>query len=157
MKLGSAVALAIAAVPAVGAAQDERQAPPEVRQQATAMVQKYDAALSGGDWSALSSLYVPGALVLTPFGKLEDGSRDSHIADKLHTVGFHETSRVEDVEPVFGGQGLLVTAAYTATFSPERKIPASQGYDFFVLERVGGDWKIRANSVSRLVHASQGK
>jgi acetolactate synthase-1/2/3 large subunit len=56
-------------------------------------MQKYDQALSNGDHAALSSFYMPGALVITPFGKLEDGKTDFHVADQLHGMGGRETSQ----------------------------------------------------------------
>jgi ketosteroid isomerase-like protein len=148
----SAVSLATTAL-----AQQRSQVDTQTLQQVDALIQKLDQALSNGDRAALSSLYVPSALVITPYGKLEDGKTDSHVADHLHGMGWRETSQVEDVQPVFDGQGLLVTAAYTGTFAPDQKIPRAHGYYLFVLEKTGDEWKIRANSASRLVPSAPPK
>jgi uncharacterized protein (TIGR02246 family) len=148
----SAVSLATTAL-----AQQSSQVDTQTRQQVDALVQRLDQALSNGDHAALSSVYMPGALVITPFGKLEDGKTDFHAANQLHGMGGRETSQVEDVQPVFEGQGLLVTAAYTLTFAPDRNIPTAHGYYLFVLEKTGDEWKIRANSSSRLVPSASPK
>ena len=144
----AAIGLLVAATTAL--AQQRSQVDTQTLQKVDALVQKLDQALSNGDRAALSNLYLPGALVITPFGKLKDGT-DSHVADHLHGMGWRETSQVEDVQPVFDGQGLLVTAAYTGTFAPDQKIPTAHGYYLFVLEKTGDEWKIRANSASRLI------
>jgi len=153
MAVGLAILVAIGPLVATttALAQQRSQVDTQTLQQVDALVQKYDQALSNGDMSTLGSLYLPGALVITPFGKLEDGKTDFHIANRSHGIGFRETSQVEDVQPVFDGQGLLVTAAYTVTFAPDQKIPTGHGYDLFVLEKTGEEWKIRSNAASRLL------
>jgi ketosteroid isomerase-like protein len=157
--MGRILAIAVTSVSLATAAlaQQRSQVDTQTLQQVDALVQKYDQALSDGDRAALSSLYVPGVLVITPLGKVEDGKTDFHIVDHLHGMGFGESSQVEDVQPVFDGQGLLVTAAYTVTFAPDRKIPTVHGYDLFVLEKTGDEWKIRAISASRLVPSAPPK
>jgi ketosteroid isomerase-like protein len=152
-----AIALSAVSLATTALAQQSSQVDTQTRQQVDALVQKLDQALSNGDRAALSSLYAPGALVITPYGKLEDGKTDTHVADDLHGMGFRETSQVEDVQPVFDGQGLLVTAAYTGTFAPDQKIPTAHGYYLFVLQKTGDEWKIRANSASRLIPSAPPK
>ena len=152
-----AIAVSTVSLATTALAQQSSQVDTQTRQQTDAFVQKFDQALSNGDHAALGSFYMPGALVITPFGKLEDGKTDFHVADQLHGMGGRETSQVEDVQPVFNGQGLLVTAAYTLTFAPDRNIPTAHGYYLFVLEKTGDEWKIRASSASRLVPSAPPK
>ena len=151
MGRGLAIIVFVLSVASAALAQQAAQVDAQTRQQVDAFVQRYNRALSDSDWATLSSLYVPGALVVTPLGKLQDGKTDSHIADHLHKMGFKETSQVEDVQPVFGGQGLLVIAGYTVTFAADRNIPPSHGYDLFLLKKAGNEWKMRANSATNLV------
>jgi ketosteroid isomerase-like protein len=157
--MGRILAIAVSAVSlaTTALAQQSSQVDSQTLQQTNAFVQKFDQALSNGDHAALSSFYMPGALVITPFGKLKDAKTDFHAADRLHSMGGRETSQVEDVQPVFNGQGLLVTAAYTLTFAPDRNIPTAHGYYLFVLEKTGDEWKIRASSASRLVPSAPPK
>ena len=152
-----AIAVSTVSLATTALAQQSSQVDTQTLQQTAAFVQKFDQALSNGDHAALSSFYMPGALVITPFGKLEDAKTDFHVADQLHEMGGRETSRVEDVQPVFNGQGLLVTAAYTLTFAPDRNIPTAHGYYLFVLEKTGDEWKIRASSASRLAPSAPPK
>ncbi len=114
---------------------------------------RYTDALSKGDAATLGALYTPNAIDINPLGKLDDASKQFQIAEKVHSMGLVETAKVENAEPIFGGQGLLVVAAYTSTFTKNPKIPPGRGYLMFVLERVSDSWKIRAMATSSLAPA----
>ena len=54
----------------------------------------------------------------------------------MHKLGLILTAKVDDVEPIFGGQGAIVTAPYTGTFT-DPSIPPGRGNMLLVLERAG--------------------
>jgi hypothetical protein len=85
-------------------------------------------------------------------GKIRNvGTQMRESTEKVHKLGLTMAMKVDDVEPVFGGQGLLVTASYKINFTKAPNIPPGQGNTLFVLERAGENWKIRAIAASRLI------
>ena len=63
--------------------------------------------------------------------------------EPVHKRGLTLTPKVDDVEPLFGGQGVVATAPYTGVFTNDPGSPHVQGNLLFVLEHVGDGWKIR--------------
>ena len=128
-----------------------QQISPTGRQQAEAVLTQYASAVTNGDAAALDALYAPNAIDISPFGKLEDASPRAQHSEKTKEMGLvFQVGKIEDAEPIFDGQGILVTAGYTANFTNEPKIPPGRGYLLAVLERSGQNWKIRAVSTTRL-------
>jgi ketosteroid isomerase-like protein len=129
-------------------AQQTSVADSQTRQQAEAVLKQYTDAVNNGDAAALGAVYTPNALDINPLGILKDPG--AHFDEKAHKLGLILTAKVDDVEPIFGGQGAIVTAPYTSTFT-DPAIPPGRGNMLLVLERAGESWKIRAISASRLL------
>ena len=77
------------------------------------------------------------------------------VLETDHQRGLAVTAKVEDVELLFGGQGVVASASYSATYSNPRMQQQVQGSFLFVLERGGDGWKIRAASATRLQPAGR--
>lgn len=148
--------LAIAfAVPAF--AQQSNVVEPLARQQAEAIVLQYLTAVNQGDAQAVAALYTPDAIDINPFGKFQAPSTQSQeLTERVHKMGLTLSAKVDDVEPLFGGQGAIVTAPYTSTFT-NPAIPPGRGNMLFVLEHIGDSWKIRAITASRSLPAAPPK
>jgi ketosteroid isomerase-like protein len=127
-------------------------------QQAESIVTQYADALNKGDGEALAATYAPDAIDISPLGKVRNvGTQVHDTAEKVHKMGLTYAIKVDDVEPVFGGHGLMVTTSYKINFSNAPSIPPGQGNILFVLERAGDSWKIRAVVASRLAAAAPAK
>ncbi len=131
-------------------AQQTSVADSQTRQQAEAVLKQYTDAVNNGDTAALGAVFAPNALDINPFGIVKDPDTHFEVTEKVHKLGLILTAKVDDVEPIFGGQGAIVTAPYTGTFT-DPSIPPGRGNMLLVLERAGERWKIRAISASRLL------
>jgi ketosteroid isomerase-like protein len=138
-------------------AQQTKMTDPQSLQQAESIVTQYADALNRGDGEALAATYAPDAIDISPVGKVRNvGTQVHDAAEKVHKMGLTYAIKVDDVEPVFGGQGLMVTTSYKINFT-NAPIPPGQGNILFVLERAGESWKIRAVVASRLAASAQAK
>ena len=123
----------------------------QTRQKAEALVMQYVDALNKGDGRAYGALYAPNPIDINPFGKYRmTGMQAQEAVEMPHKLGLTLSAKVDDVESLFGGQGVVVTAPYTATFSNNPATPQVRGNMLFLLERAGTDWKIRIQTASRL-------
>lgn len=103
---------------------------------------KYTEYLNAGNSEQLHSLYAPNALDINPGGKLKNVTAEfAQAASKSHERGLRIEASVDDVQSIFGGQGALVTANYTASFG-NPSIPPGKGIILMVLEKSGAEWKI---------------
>jgi hypothetical protein len=121
-------------------------------QEVEGIVARLAETLSRGDGQGYQALYATNAIDVSAFGK----STGQQIGDleAVHKMGLTFTAKVDDVEPIFGGQGVVIIAPYTATFTNNPATHQVQGNMTLVLERVGGGWKIRISTFSRLASAA---
>lgn len=145
----TASVLAIAfAVPAFG--QQTNTVDQQTRQQVEAIVMKYMDAINTGDGQALTALYGSNPISITPGGKATTVAQIQNEIETVHKRGLTLTAQVDDVGPLFSGQGVVATAPYTGTFAKDPGSPHVQGNFLFVLEHAGDGWKIRIFTASRL-------
>lgn len=155
MRYGAIVALMLAisfAGPAF--AQQTNVADQKMRQEVEAVVTQYVDAINKGDAQSLAALFGPNAVDITPYGKYTQAA--GQIEDSLevpHKLGLTLAAKVDDIEPLFGGQGAVATAPYTGTLSNNPGTSQVRGNLLFVLERAGIGWKVRIATASRLVPA----
>jgi ketosteroid isomerase-like protein len=139
-------------------AQQANVADQAMRQQAEAIVNKYVDALNKGDTQAYSDLFAPNAIDINPFGKHKKTGKDfGDTLDMTRKLGLTLHAKVDDVEPLSGGQGAFVVASYTGSYSNYPVAPNVAGNLLFVLERSGDAWKVRVQSASRLAPAAMMK
>jgi hypothetical protein len=100
-------------------------------------------------------LYATNAIDISAFGK-STGQQIGDLED-ARKMGLTFSAKVDDVEPIFGGQGVMITAPYTATFTNNPATRQVQGNLMLVLERDGGGLKIRISTFSRLATAAPPK
>jgi hypothetical protein len=124
----------------------------QTRQQAEGIVARLAETLSKGDQEGYRSLYASNAIDISAFGKAT-GQQIGDLED-VHKMGLTFIAKVDDVEPIFGGQGVVITAPYTATFTNNPATRQVQGISTLVLERDGGGWKIRIATFTRLAAAA---
>jgi ketosteroid isomerase-like protein len=108
--------------------------------------------LSKADGQGNQALYATNAIEISAFGK-STGQQIGDLED-ARKMGLAFTAKVDDIEPIFGGQGVVATAPYTATFTNNPATRQVQGNLTLVLERDGGGWKIRIATFSRLASAA---
>ena len=125
----------------------------QTRQQVETIVANYVDAINKGDGQAVASLFAPSPINITPNGKTTSGAQIQSGIEAVHKRGLTITAKVDQVEPLFGGQGLAATAPYQGTFSNDPGNPQIQGNFMFVLEHSGDSWKVRIFTASRLVTA----
>jgi ketosteroid isomerase-like protein len=139
-------------------AQQTNGADQPTRQQAEAIVNKYVDAVNKGDTQAYSDLFAPDAIDINPFGKHKKTAKDfGATLDMTRKLGLTLHAKVEDVEPLLGGQGAFAIASYTGSYSNYPVAPNVSGNFLFVLERIGDAWKIRVQSAARLAPAAMMK
>ncbi len=141
----------VLAVPA--SAQQTGAVDQQTRQQVEALVMKWTDAVNKGDGQALAALFGLNLINITPNGKSTTAAQIQNDIEPVHKRGLTLTPKVDDVEPLFGGQGVVATAPYTAVFTNDPGSPHVQGNLLFVLEHAGDGWKIRILTASRLVSA----
>ncbi len=149
--------LPITAVLALGvampaSAQQTNTADKSTRQEAEGIVARLAETLSKGDGPGYQALFATNAINISAFGK----STGQQIGDleNARKMGATLTAKVDDVEPIFGGQGVVTTAPYTATFTNNPATHQVRGNLTLGLERDGGGWKIRIATFSRLASAA---
>jgi hypothetical protein len=124
----------------------------QTRQQVEGIVAKLAETLSKADGQGNQALYATNAIEISAFGK-STGQQIGDLED-ARKMGLAFTAKVDDIEPIFGGQGVVTTAPYTATFTNNPATHQVQGNLMLVLERDGGGWKIRIATFSRLASAA---
>ena len=127
----------------------------QLRSKAETIVMQYVDAVNKGDGRALAALFAPDATNITPYGKRRmtgamTEAEGQEAVDLPHRLGLSLSAKPDDFESLFGGQALLVTAPYTATFTNNPATPQVRGNVMFLLERMGDNWKIRVHTASRL-------
>jgi len=125
----------------------------QTRQQVEAIVANYVGAVNKGDGQTVAALYAANFISITPNGKRTAGAKVQDEIEGVHKRGLALTAKVDEVEPLFDGQGLVATAPYEGTFTNDPGTPHIQGNFMFVLEHAGNSWKIRIFTASRLVPA----
>lgn len=121
----------------------------QTRQQVEAIVAQYVDALNKGDGKAMTALYGANPIDITPLGKSTSSAQIEQETQTVHGRGLSLDAKADDIEPLAGGQVVVVTAPYNGTYSNNPATPKVQGNLMFVCEREGGGWKIRALSASR--------
>jgi ketosteroid isomerase-like protein len=134
-------------------AQPTNTVDPQTRQQVEAIVANYVGAVNKGDGQTLAALYAANFISITPNSKRTTGAEVQDEIAGVHKRGLALSAKVDDVEPLFGGQGLVATAPYEGTFANDPGTPHVRGNFLFVLERAGDSWKVRIFTASRLVPA----
>jgi Domain of unknown function (DUF4440) len=138
------------AIPAF--AQQTNAVDQQTRQQVEGIVAKLAETLSKADGQGNQALYATNAIEISAFGK-STGQQIGDLED-ARKMGLAFTAKVDDIEPIFGGQGVVATAPYTATFTNNPATRQVQGNLTLVLERDGGGWKIRIATFTRLASAA---
>ena len=152
--------LLIMAVLAVGFAipaftQQTNTVDQQTRQQVEGIVARLAEALSKADGQGYQALYATNAIAISAFGK-STGQQIGDLED-ARKMGLTFSANVDDVQPIFGGQGVMTTAPFTATFTNNPATRQVQGNLMLVLERDGGGLKIRISTFSRLATAAPPK
>ena len=144
--------LAIAlAVPAF--AQQMNTVDQQTRQQVEAIVGQFIDALNKGDGRAIAAMYGPNPMAITPYGKSTSGEQIQTGIEAVHKRGLNLAAKIDNIEPLFGGQGVAVTAPYQGMFSNDPGSPHVEGNLLLVFAHVGDSWKIQISTASRLVPA----
>jgi Domain of unknown function (DUF4440) len=121
----------------------------QTRQQLEGIVVRLAETLSKGDGQGYQALYATNAIEISALKGKSTGQQIGDLED-ARKVGLTFTATVDDIEPIFGGQGLVIIAPYAATFTTNPAARPVQGISTLVLERDGGGWKIRIATFSRL-------
>jgi hypothetical protein len=119
------------------------------RQQVEAMVMKFVDVTNKGDGQAGAAMYGPNPINITANGKSTTAAQIQSGIEAVHKRGLTLSAKVDDVAPLFGGQGVVATAPYTGVFANDPGSPHIQGNFLFVLEHAGDGWKIRIFTASR--------
>src|SRR5262249_50238804 len=111
---------------------------------------QYVDALNKGDGKAWVALFGPNPINIGPSGKTVGAEQLRSVLETNHQKGLAVTAKVEDVELLFGGQGVLAIGSYSVTYKAPQMIRQQvQGNFLFLLERSGDGWKIHASSATR--------
>lgn len=124
----------------------------QMRQQVISIVAQYVDALNKGDGQTWVALFGPNPINIGPSGKLTTADQLLGAMETYRQVGLAITATVENVELLFGGQGIVATASYSGTYN-DPSMQQIQGNFLFVLEHAGNGWKIHASSSSRSLPA----
>jgi Domain of unknown function (DUF4440) len=149
--------LLITAVLALGLAMpaSAQQANPvdkQTLQEVEGIVARLAETINKGDGPGYQALFATNAIYIDAFGK-STGQQIGNL-ENARKMGVTLTAKADDIEPIFGGQGVVTTAPYTATFTNNPATHQVQGNLMLVLERDGGGWKIRIATFSRLASAA---
>src|SRR5947209_10216035 len=80
----------------------------QVRQKAEAIVTQYADALNKGDGRARAALFVPNGIDINPLGKFRVTEEQyQENAQLSHKLGLTLSAKVDDVEPLSGGQDIV--------------------------------------------------
>ena len=121
------------------------------RQQADAVVAKYVDAINKGDAPTIAALFAQNFISITPSGVRISAAQVEDEIQGVHQRGLTLTAKTDTVQPMFGGQGIAVTAPYAGTFANDPGSPNVKGNFLFVLERAGNDWKVRVFTAARML------
>jgi ketosteroid isomerase-like protein len=144
------------ALPDFASAQQPNAADQKMRQQVESVVMQYVDAINKGNAQAYVALFAPNAIDINPYGK-HTGAQLGENIERVHKMGLTLTVKVDDVEPIFGGQGAMATAPYTGNFANNPGTTQVQGNLMFVLERAGDGWKVKIQTASRLAPTAPAK
>jgi len=146
--MGMLAALAIGlAVPAV--AQQTTTTDPQIQKEAAVIVARFTEVTNKGDTQALGELFTNDAILIDVYGRHTTREAIQDSRRNVHSMGLTVTTKVEDVQSVFGGQGMLCVASYTGSYRNNPLASQVHGNEMFVLEKTGDDWKIVGLTVSR--------
>lgn len=84
----------------------------QTRQQVEAIVANYVDAVNKGDGQTVAALYAANFVSITPNGKRTASTKVRDEIEGVHKRGLALAAKVDEVEPLFGGQGLVATAPY---------------------------------------------
>ena len=109
MRLITSIAFtALAFVAPVHAQQIDQQ----TRQQVGSIVEQFVDALNNGDVQAIAAQFSPNLIVIGPRSKATTIAQLQDVIKAVHQRGSAITATVDDIEPLFGGQGIVATAPY---------------------------------------------
>ena len=153
MRLITSIAfIALAFAAPVHAQQIDQQ----TRQQVKSIVVQFVDALNKGDDQAIAAQFSPNLIAIGPRSKATTIAQLQDVIKAVHQRGLAITATVDDIEPLFGGQGIVATAPYKG-IAFNRPVRAQiEGNFLLVLERVGDSWKIRAAVATRSLPATKG-
>lgn len=149
----STVILAVLTLAFAAPAHAQQTVDQQTRQQVEAIVASYVDGINKGDGQAVAALYAANPISITPSGKRTSSAQVQSEVEAVHKRGLTLTSKVDQVEPLSGGQVIAATAPYQGTFGNDPGTPNVQGNFVFVLERSGDSWKVRIFAVSRAAPA----
>ena len=153
MRLITSIAfIALAFASPVHAQQIDQQ----TRQQVGSIVVQFVDALNKGDDQAIAAQFSPNLIVIGPRSKATTIAQLQDVIRAVHQRGLAITATVDEIEPLFAGQGIVATAPYKG-IAFNRPVRAQiEGNFLLVLERVGDSWKIRAAVATRSLPATKG-
>ena|SRR5215469_6700459 len=133
-----------------------QQVDQQTRQQVGFTIDQFVDALNNGDGQAIATLFSSNLIAIGPRSKATTIAQLQDVMKTVHQRGLAITATVEDIEPMFGGQGVVATAPYNG-IAFNRPVRAHvEGNLLLVLERIGDSWKIRAAAATRSLPAIKG-
>ena len=133
-----------------------QQVDQQTRQQVEAIVVQFVDALNNGDDQAIAAQFSPNLIVIGPRSKATTIAQLQDVVKAVHQRGLAITATVDDIEPLFGGQGIVATAPYKGIAFNRPVRSQIEGNFLLVLERVGDSWKIHAAVATRTLPATRG-
>ena len=152
MRLITSIAfIALAFAAPVHAQQIDQQ----TRQQVEWIVVQFVDALNKGDGQTIAAQFSANLIAIGPRSKATTIAQLQDVIRAVHQRGLAITATVDDIGPLFGGQGIVATAPYKG-IAFNRPVRAQiEGNFLLVLERVGDSWKICAAVATRWLPATR--
>jgi ketosteroid isomerase-like protein len=124
----------------------------QIRQQVEAVHITWREAINKGDGQSAAGVFTPNGIAVDAYGKLGGVSQAlSERVQAVHKRGLNLTTTIDEVvQPLSGGQVVLASGTFTATYT-DINLPSGRGNWIQVYEREGEGWKIRASAIARVV------
>jgi ketosteroid isomerase-like protein len=133
-----------------------QQVDQQTRQQVESIVVQFVDALNKGDDQAIAAQFSPNLIAIGPRSKATTIAQLQAAIKAVHQRGLAITATVDEIEPLFAGQGIVATAPYKG-IAFNRPVRAQiEGNFLLVLERIGDSWKIHAAVATRSLPATKG-
>ena len=133
-----------------------QQVDQQTRQQVESIVVQFVDALNKGDDQAIAAQFSPNLIAIGPRSKATTIAQLQGVVKAVHERGLAITATVDEIEPLFAGQGIVATAPYKGIAFNRPVRSQIEGNFLLVLERVGDNWKIRAVVATRTLPATKG-
>ena len=133
-----------------------QQVDQQTRQQVESIVVQFVDALNKGDDQAIAAQFSPNLIAIGPRSKATTIAQLQAAIKAVHQRGLAITATVDEIEPLFAGQGIVATAPYKGIAFNRPVRSQIEGNFLLVLERVGDNWKIRAVVATRTLPATKG-